>query len=204
MTFSLVAANAHAYTHDSLSGITQRAAFLSLVPLSTIASITDLVSGIFGVIASLSTLGRNKHLLRETNTHIKSFGNIISAPYLNLLKTINPNAPFTNPKHQPTGYLAPCFISPPSKKATEFRSSDNFFHRHISSRLSYALTSIVAIISRALDGVIGTIAAPISILTLGKFQCINNAAFHGLKAPALLTDLFYLSAIFINPFIFTP
>jgi len=199
MSYSQLTTNAHIYSKDSLSGISQRAAFLTLVPLSLITSITDVVTGVFGILAEAATLGNNEQLVKGTNVQLKASRFIACGPYLNLLKAINPHAPFTK-RRETIGYLAKSFITPTFKMFTTCKKSPRLFHRQISTRLTVALSLVAATVSRVLDAIISLIAAPLSIVTFGKFQRINDIALNALKAPGLIFDLHYSTLLFINPF----
>lgn len=185
-----------------------RFCYLALTPFSAITSIADTVIGIGAGIGTIATLGTNPKIFNTSISYISSSRYIIAKPYINILRTINPNAKFFefDPDKQKSS------ISPTDDglltgevqrflelKALDASTSNNFLKRHVISRLTYALLAISSIVTRYVDGIIGVSAAVLSIAFLGTVEPLNNLAYRGLQSTGIISDLFYCTAKFINP-----
>lgn len=198
-----------------------RGGYLVLTPWSTVTSVADTIVGVGAGIASIATGGAHKATFKFAMHHLDSSRKIVAQPYVNLLKTLNPEVELTSntlPEDADTRYLQSLksdgypligangdgfvthYVTEALKNvARSCYKSDNFFKRHIASRLTYLLLAISSVITRVVDGIIGVIAAVLSFLTLGKVESINNLAYRALQAPGIVNDLFYCTIKFINP-----
>lgn len=75
----------------------------------------------------------------------------------------------------------------------------DFFERHILARAGFLVCTVAFLVTRIADLVLGMIAVVFSILTLGCFASINNAAFRGLQFFGVIGDLVHGIAGVINP-----
>lgn len=75
------------------------------------------------------------------------------------------------------------------RKSTLRGRATCFMKAEVGSRFSYALVTVVAIICRVVDLIIGTIAAAASILCLGQKDNINRLALASLTIFGVLEDL---------------
>jgi len=205
-----------------------RGAHFVLAPSFFITCAVDTIIGLGVGIGAFCTLGKHKPICEIAYAHLYSSNMLFVRPYVNLLQTINPeakladrsnfkgNIPFfinyhgetklciTNNKPpmitaDGTGYLSDLIINPLKDIGRSCYNSNNFLKRHVASRLTYALLAVSCLITRAVDGVIGVVAASLSILTGGKFESLNNLAYRTLQAPGIINDLFYCTIKFINP-----
>lgn len=205
------------YTHPSLSSIVDqhilaRGGYLLLAPTSVITSALDIIVGLGAGIGAICTLGMHQPTLKVARYHLTSANQLAPRLYANLLRMIRPNAR-VNAGDFPEGdqetkdilkgkdgYLAAKVITPFRAFAKECYSSDNFLKRHVASRLTYALLAVACLVTRAVDGVIGIVAALFSLATLGQFRKLNIIAYRGLQAPGIISDLFYCVVKVINPY----
>ncbi|MCB1117705.1 MAG: hypothetical protein KDK50_03880, partial [Chlamydiia bacterium] len=198
-----------------------RGCTLALAPCCAIVSIADTVLGIGASLATISTLGMHRPTCRFALCHLDSFRIIIAQPYINLLKSINPEVKLTSntfsnnahtrylqslvaDKYPKIGASGDGFITDFAHESLKdvaryFYNSDGFFKRHIATRLTYVLLAISSVITRIADGIIGVIAAPLSFITFGKVESINNLAYRALQTPGIIGDIFYCGIKFINP-----
>ncbi len=193
---------------------------LVLTPWSATINVADTIIGISAGCASIATVGKHKSTYDFALLHLDSSRKVLVRPYTRLLKTINPQAPFTRAPRRNERWMTVLMDSNTSdplingdgdgfithyvwealrNKAHDFYNSSNWGKRHIASRLTYALLAIASLVTRAVDGIIGVIAAGVSFLTLGKIESINNLAYRALQAPGIVKDLFYCTIKFINP-----
>lgn len=172
-----------------------RGAYLLLTPASFITSALDTIIGLGAGIGAICTLGKHKPTYVFAGRHVFMSNFSCALPYQNFLQTINPEAKFGDTR----GFIVSSIVKPLTNIAASCQKSNNFLKRHIASRLTYALSAIACLVTRAVDGVISIPITALSILTVGKFQSINNLAYKTLKASGIVNDLFQLTMLFINP-----
>lgn len=201
-----------------------RGAHLALVPISTVTSALDTIVGSLAGLGAIGTAGLHKPTVELYRRNIDSSRKIAARPFVSFLKFINPAAKFSGDENfvrRPSydsdyfdgdedynkpkisgdgnGFITNGVRKYMSKAAIEFSFSQNVFKRHVLSRLTYALMGIASLVTRAVDGAIGLVAAAFSIITAGKFESLNNLAYRGLQAPGIIDDLFSSAIKFINP-----
>lgn len=196
-----------------------RGAHLALVPISTVTSALDTIVGSLAGLGAIGTAGLHKPTVELYRRNIDSSRKIAARPFVNFLKFINPAAKFSGDENfvlsdyfdgdedynkpkisgDGNGFITNGVSKYMSKAAIEFSFSQNVFKRHVLSRLTYALMGIASLVTRAVDGAIGLVAAAFSIITAGKFESLNNLAYRGLQAPGIIGDLFSCAIKFINP-----
>lgn len=182
--------------------IFSRTTSLALLPCSLVTGIADTVLGTAATAASILTLGKFEGISKFAARHIAS--GIITNPYVFLLKTINPNAQFTTHNNALISAEGRGFIA---KEAYDFfaimeykcQRSESLIMNYLGSRITSAVMAIACVVTRAVDGVIGIIAAAFSLLTLGKVESFNNLAFRGLQITDVINDLLYCTLKVFNP-----
>jgi hypothetical protein len=181
--------------------ILARCGRLVLIPLSATTAALDVALGTIGAAGALLTQGRNKSLCSFAMKHLDASSKILAQPYANLLKTFDPKNSLSGSTVGAAGegIIADVLVSTPDYLAERCKKSNNFIVRHIASRLTYVLLATACLIARAVDGVIGALALPLSLITLGKCRSINALAYRGLQAPGILKDLCHYIVKFINP-----
>jgi hypothetical protein len=183
-----------------------RGAHLALVPASFITSAADAIIGLGAAIGTVCTVGKHQPTYKFAMTHLYNLDKLFVNPYVNFLRAVNPEALFSAGRKSTAainangdGFLTGLMIDKLKDAARTYYNSDNFLKRHVASRLTYALLAVACLVTRAVDAVIGILAATFSILTFGKFESLNNMSYRALQFPGILTDLFYCTIKFINP-----
>lgn len=176
--------------------ILARGACLGLAPLSFVTHAIDTVIGVGSGTVVLLTGGTHEDITIFASNHLRASKRLLASPYANLLLTLNPKASFGSGDE---GFVANFVIHSLKEIAKDCRGSDNLLISHVASRLSYAVLAISSLVARAVDGVIGVIAALFSFLTVGKFEPLNDFAVKGLYAPGIINDLFCCAVRVINP-----
>lgn len=201
--------------------ILARATFLVLAPSSLIIGAVDTIVGLGAAIGSLCTLGKHKPIFEAAISHLASSDKLVALPYLNILQTINPAATLMGDlSNEPeeirslaesrgfvpamisadgNGFITDRAIHSLKTIAKSCYNSENFLKRHVSSRLTYVLLAISCVVTRAVDGIIGVAAAALSILSMGQFISLNNLAYRSLQTTGIISDLFYCTIKFVNP-----
>jgi len=201
--------------------ILSRLAHLGLVPLSIITCALDTIIGLGTGLGSIAIGGTNRELFQFAHKHLEASGAMAPISYLNILRTLNPEANISYDEKSKTnlvledygiiklkhpivsasgnGFITHYAHISLKNLARSCYRSDNVFHRHISSRLTFGLLAIASVITRAVDAAIGTIAGMFSLVTFGKILWVNNLAYRALQAPAIAQDLFYCTNKLINP-----
>jgi hypothetical protein len=175
-----------------------RGAFLALAPASLITIGVDTILGIGSGIAAICTLGKHKPIRKFASRHIVEANELFAVPYRSFLKAINPIAKldFTS------GYMVTSLTQPLFDMADICKKSDNYLKKQVASRLTYALTAIACLVTSVVDGIFSLSFVALSILTAGKLKDVNNLAYKSLKAPGVIDDLYYLTLVTINPWVF--
>lgn len=200
-----------------------RGAHFMLAPTSFITNALDTIVGLGAGIGAICTLGKHQPTLTAAFNHLSRSNKLAVHPYVHFLKTINPEAKFSGDlenlppteriiamtigsSYRPArisgdgdGFISDTAITSLKNIARGCYNSDNFLKRHVASRLTYVLLAISCLVTRVVDGVIGVLTGAFSILTVGKFESLNNVAYRALQAPGIINDLFYCTIKFINP-----
>jgi hypothetical protein len=174
-----------------------RAVFIILAPAEFITRAIDTIIGLGAMLALFCTLGLHKPTIVFSKRFVDYSEGLAAEPYANLLRAVNPDAKYLSNDEQG---LITNFLFPLNNFAHRSCRHKNGIKRHVISRLSFALLIPACIVTRAVDGVIGTLAAILSLATLGKIPLVNKIAYRGLQAPGILRDIpgFFLQTI--NPF----
>lgn len=176
--------------------ILKRGAHLLLVPTTCIVSAIDAIIGTGASLAVILTAGKHKASYDFSKKFLLGYRALLILPYTNLLLAINPSS--KNPMTHKGGLLSKRVI-PLSTAAQNYRTSNNFITRHVVTRLTYVLIAVSSLVTRAVDGVIGALAATFSILCFGQSTYLNDLAFKGLQAPEIVSDLLICLIKCINP-----
>ncbi len=194
---------------DSLfkSQVLTRVAYLSLAFLNIITGSVNATAGVLTGSLNILTAGKKHSLHKITLAQLCNTRLTLSLFYLNGLRVLNPHARLCNyiPKNSlelsfdGNGLFAGRVNTLIQDLSAQCNTSKNFLKKQVISRLTYVLLAVASLVTRAVDAVIGIIAAVFSILTLGKFNTINTIAFRGLQVPGIVDDLFYCAVKIINP-----
>ena len=182
----------------------QHAALMILSPI--VASFDTAIGLIAGVIA-VTRCGSDSATNSFTISYLGSSKEILSRPFINFVRILNPDAQFPEVKRKrsTTGYESlvnsAVWIHPRGEGlVTEHLGGSiktlakNYIQSeyYCNARLSYGLLSVAMVITRLVDLFIGAVAALFSIGSVGCFDSLNNLAARGLQGPTgILFDVFY-------------
>lgn len=188
--------------HYLKSQIAARIAHLALVPFSHFTSFLDSLLGLGVGIVAIATLGRHKKIYVQSMDSLQGFNTLLSLPFLNLLRTVQPHAEI----------YAPNTLLKTESNSVTFRirnsirnlardcyNAEHVFQTQVASRLTYALYTLTCVVTRVADAIIGVLAAPCALITGGKYLWVNTYAYQGLHAPGIIKDLFYCVIKLISP-----
>jgi hypothetical protein len=147
-------------------------------------------------VGSIITFGTHEPTNAFASNRIRLSKRLLAGSFVCILSAVNPGA---SHDEENDGRVASIVIRSLHNTAKDFRESDNVFESHVLSRLSYALLAISSLVARAIDGVIGVIAAFFSLCIGGYSERLNNLAIECLTAPGVINDVFCCAIKFINP-----
>jgi hypothetical protein len=184
--------------NDSLikTQLLSRGASFGVACVAFTASTADTLIGVILGVGSILIGGTSSALYKKHCVFIDQSKYLLSSPFTGVLLTINPNADIKNEKRD--GLISELIVDL-FARGNLFRCSENIFMRHVVSRLNYAAMGISLTLSRIADAALSLIAVPLSIITLGKVEQINDAAIRTLQFTAVVRDLFYCTSKIINP-----
>ena len=171
----------------------------ALISMMAITNTADTVIGVLAEVLNTATGGKIRPLCGYADGQLNHSKFIVAQPYRHLICLINPKANPVASSGQ-DGICASKVKTFLIKAIGEIRDSDNLFLKHVVSRLGYALMAVALTISRIVDGIIGVGAVILSIVTLGKIDKINQAAFHGLQCTGVVKDILYCVRKMVNPY----
>ena len=175
-----------------------RLGFAALVPGYVVADVADTIIGVGAKTVDCLTFGMFESCQEVARVCLFSFKCVLLDPYSALLRTINPEAKF-RPKYysgKVTKLMKNLLVYP----AKKFAKSDCFMHKHVVSRLTYALAALAAVVTRVADGVIGLPVAILSIISFGTIESVNAFALDSLKQfPLAVTNFFKYAACAVKP-----
>jgi hypothetical protein len=188
----------------AMTHIAARIAHLLLAPASIFPCTIDTIAGLSAGAASLVTFGLISPCVNFAANELHAIGGLISNPFANLLRTINPHAEFIPTRVRGDSAISRAISEIPlaetiSETADRNAHSASFFKRHVLSRAFYAMTAVTAIVSRTALAILAAPAVVLAALTLGTDRNINSFASTALRAPALVSDLIMCGIKIINP-----
>ncbi len=172
------------------------------LPLTPIACIIDIGISATGVAASalsILTGGLNSKINEYANKYTFNCSLILTISYRNVLNILNPNAKFASDVIA-MGIITEKLARPILQKAgTAAKNESSFLQKHVVSRGAFALSALVAIITRTADLALGLLALPLSFITLGTVEKINTFTYKQLLFPALIDEVCVGMRGFVNP-----
>lgn len=173
--------------------------FQSFAAIPLVAGVA-IVGGLVGAVSAVGAavlLGRNKEVNEFSFECFNAFSEIFSMVNSASLMVINPDFKV---KRAVSFFKANVNELPLYNKATEFAGSENFLKKHVASRLTQGVYLVAAIVARVADMALGLVSAPLSLLTLGLFNPLNNFAINHLRAgPGIVLEIFRSTILIINP-----
>ena len=162
------------------------------------AGVTALVANTLGTVGSVFAMIGYIFGNEKAKTLIKNLAPcssvVLSNPYQCFIKTLNPQAVFNEyqdeQKRQQEGLTYSKFlVTSIMDRAVELGESDSFFQAQVLSRVHTVLFLVAAAVTRVVDGILGTLAAAASILTVGNFEVCNDVAYYGLQCTGVIADV---------------
>ncbi len=170
---------------------------LCLAAEETIIATGNLFSGTALGLYSLATLGFRPYAIELSRYRLSEARKIVSLPYIHILFILNPRAlvpELSDKDHWGEGNLRDICLA-----ADRSAHENSFLSRHIVARVQYGIYGICAVALRLAQGAIGTIAALLSLCTLGQFSFLNRVAYHGLEFPLVFRDIFFSAIKCLHP-----
>lgn len=198
--------------------VTGRIGYMIVTPLSFLACAGDGIIGTAAGICSFIVFGSNQQVWSFARNHLHSAEYILG--FHHILRIVNPSAIFPIDRNggaeatayfwneslkipkigtEGKGMITEFVLSKIKKFAYNCYESDSFIPMHIISRLSYLLLGIACTVTRVVDGVLGMVTAPISLMTCGTIDNLNIFTLRSLKVAGIANDIFYCASKFINP-----
>lgn len=175
---------------------------LGLLPISFLASVLDIITGVGVAGPSLLTGAVYPEFLHFAKKQLRDGGKkLLSYPYSHMIHVINLKTPILFKKE---GFVfdfdkVQKIFENLVKYSNENYTSRSFIKHHVLSRVPYVLVGLICLVTRAVDGVICVPAVTASIVTGGKFLRINNIAYRALLFPAVLSDFWCCTVKFFHP-----
>ncbi|CDZ81757.1 hypothetical protein BN1013_02293 [Candidatus Rubidus massiliensis] len=195
---------------------------LSSIPIGLITSLFDTIIGMLFSVISISLLSLNKRVYKLSINHLRSQKVILRIIYVHVLRIFQPTIKFKKEKHNNSpyvvrqtipqqkdlkisasgnGYLSEYIVEPLKNIARSNIKSNSLIKRHISSRLIFSCILLSSIISRIGDAILSTICIFPVLLSVGKFQSLNNLVYRAIQFPGVVEDVFYSITKIGNPFL---
>lgn len=176
-----------------------RAVQLTCIPVFFTAMALDTIIGVGVGVGAVCTLGRHIPTSCFAINHLNSADYLFAGFYEHFLRAINPKAQFSDEVENTMGFFPNLPIKRLAKLALSYRSSDNFLKQHVVSRLTYTLLAVSCVVTRIADAIICIVPVTLSVLTVGKFQSLNDVAYRTLQPSGILVDLFFCTIKILNP-----
>lgn len=143
---------------------------------------TSVISGIGFTILSVLTLGKVKTINRFADQvgHLQTMAPNLGAAFIRVL-----NPAYLGVGNKPEGKCSEIILMPLMGKALYISIKDDFFSRHVVSRLMFSAVIPICIITDLADLALGLLASSLCLLTLGQVNKINDCACHQLSALAM-------------------
>lgn len=138
-------------------------------------------TAICGIIAGIFARNKAPDFTLLARVFLMGGSHILSGPYHNILKIINPEAKLES-------YIG----------EDKVLFENNWFTREIGGRVYHVGFAIGKIALRILAFVPGIVAGFIAFATLGKYEGLNSFAFNALQLPAIVDDIYILAVKLIN------
>ncbi|MBS0637145.1 MAG: hypothetical protein JSS12_06515 [Verrucomicrobia bacterium] len=153
--------------------------------------------GVGGAIVSVVSLGLIKRVNDETTWLLDHSKEIVTVPYKAVSRVINP---YYEGHSDGTGIIAQTVATPFFRAAVAASYSNNFFSRHVVSRLSYAACGVLSIPTRVADFALGVILGAVAVVPfLARVERINTQALIHLSSTEVIADVCRCIRGVVNP-----
>lgn len=209
---SLLAHREARSTNCTRREICSRGIYLILIPIGVALRSLHVAQGALASVGMFLTGGCVPSINKYAVQHLSLSRFILPMVLYNLLRTINLKSTITGIRkadpssnvsksipHPRNGILTEILINESGTEFLTLTKSPYRAVRNVVSRLSFVVLAVAFTITRVVDGVIGIIATPLSLLCLGKSDRLNSTAFLGLTFTNLPLSLIYFAIRTINP-----
>lgn len=189
----------------------------SLAGLTLLEPITHTVDGVIGlslgcvsIITSCITYRNFAFRVNDLSDDFCYSGeNVLSHTFFTFIKVIYPEAQgfvdedplcIDNNDGFLTNIVKAKDKKSPLSQAQTYAWSNNPLERHVFSRLAYALTGIICIITRIADAIFAVIFTPLALLCLGRSDKLNEYAYASLQFTGIVNDIIQCARKTIYPF----
>lgn len=186
------------------SSVPTRLSSLYKIPTTFVNNTISAAIYIFAIIQLLARLasseleeGEAEGEAEEEAENFSGTYKIIAEPFLHFVKFINPSAQIEIEE-----IPMYCFTKWSISTMINNRESENFFKKHVVSRLVLSMLVVTATVVSIAQGSFGAIAGALSVVSLGKSERLNQWATWGLQVN-LIADWALLGATMYNPSIFS-
>jgi hypothetical protein len=172
----------------------------------TTISLTELFVGSTYALASIASWGTQKNFVYEARYQLLKGGAVLAVAYETFLTFLNPKAtPFkigectasrTSIKFTPDSIENT--IRKINNKLTDQNTS--WIQKQCFSRVGYLTLACQRIIKAVKNALIGLVAIPLSLVTVGYYPSVTSKAYKALATPCALSDLFVCTIGFLNPY----
>ncbi|MBS0615527.1 MAG: hypothetical protein JSR58_03125 [Verrucomicrobia bacterium] len=161
---------------------------LKLIPVQTFYCALDLIAAAGSVVSLIATGAVDVEVVAFTCRHYAMGVKVIAYPFVDLLRAINPQAPFVfEPSQENVLKDEEQFLKTfPADRV--FTWVDPYIQQGIKEkrlekvRLLYVALAIALIVIRCLEMIVSPFAVGLSILSKGKWEIVNTVAFCTLQA----------------------
>ena len=169
--------------------VATRACYLSLVPGTFVANVADTIVGIVAAAIFICSFG--KYGGNFSAEGIMASEKIVSQPFANLVKSINPQAKFNffDYKYYTNGKCISKVEKFFKKNQSQYIKSKSFLKKQIVSRLTFALQAVASVVARLADAFLGVGYATRSIFNAGRNNGFNNKAINHLRITGIVRDV---------------
>ncbi len=188
---------------------------LARIPLQLITTAIDTIIALGYVLASL-VYCKDNTFIDSAGMHIYPLMRIISNLYRRVIEILNPNVNWECADNIKQDETANIYYSKGRNCGTDgithlpvikyivtkgiiLWDSSNPIVKHLGTRLLATVALIAIIFCRAIDFVIGAVAAAVSIVLLGRCEKLNHIACRGLAILSVITDIFEMVTLIIYP-----
>jgi len=176
--------------------VTARLSYMAKIPLSLVTTITDTAIGVILSVGYILKLRRDQRLSEKAFMYSYQSHRIISLASMLLIRIVNPSAKC---ELKSGGALTTRLVPPILELYNGHVLSDNFWKKHVCSRVIGASGTPIVVVARFVDAVFGAIALPIALVTLGKYKAINDFAINNLSVGGIIGDILLLVREAIRP-----
>lgn len=182
--------------------VASRAAHAAFAPFTFLANCLDTGLGLL----ALGTLGFHQQTTLFADRQLCISKYLISSLYWQALNVLNPHVVVTRSgivtrsgmiAFEGDGLLHERVVCLKNKASNMARSTD--FSGIVGSRTLHLLYGVASVVTRLADAAIAVPAIPLSLVTLGKIESLNNLARRSAQATGLIKDISFCIIHMVDP-----